>query len=137
MKITVTRDTWTEKSTTSIVTIDGEFFCYGLEDKDRYLENNPEGKVYGDSAIPRGTYKVIINFSNRFQKLMPQVLDVPGFSGIRIHPGNSSSDTHGCLLVGLTRSLDYISNSRAAFLRLMDRLEEALDRGKTIEIEYI
>lgn len=137
MKITVKRDTWTNKSTTSIVYIDGVQFCYGMEDKDRYLENNPKDKVYGETAIPRGTYKVIINFSSRFQKLMPQVLDVPGFDGIRIHPGNSSADTHGCLLVGLSRTADYVSNSRQAFSKLMDILEEALDRGKTIEIEYI
>lgn len=136
MKILVQRDIFTDKSTTSKVYVDDKFFCYGLEDVDRKLECNPECKVYGETAIPRGEYKVIIDFSQRFQKLMPRVLDVPGFTGVRIHPGNTQADTHGCLLVGTGRGADVVTNSRAAYGKLLDLIEEALDRGKEVTIEY-
>jgi hypothetical protein len=136
VKILVQRDIFTDKSTTSKVYVDDQFFCYGLEDVDRKLECNPECKVDGQTAIPRGTYKVIIDFSTRFQCLMPRVVDVPGFQGIRIHPGNSSADTHGCLLVGTTRKDDFVGNSKTAYAKLLDMIENALDRGQDVEIEY-
>lgn len=136
MKITVQRDIFTEKSTTSKVYVDDQFFCYGLEDVDRKLECNPECKVYGETAIPRGTYKVTVDFSNRFQCLMPHVVDVSGFSGIRIHPGNTDKDTHGCLLVGTVRKDNFVGNSKIAYAKLLDLIEEALDRGKEVSIEY-
>lgn len=136
MKILVQRDIFTDKSTTSKIYVDDQFFCYGLEDVDRKLECNPECKVDGETAIPRGEYKVIVDFSNRFQKLMPRVLDVPGFAGIRIHPGNTKADTHGCLLVGTGRNTDVVTNSRAAYGKLLDLIEGALDRGKEVCIEY-
>ena len=136
MKITVQRDIFTEQSTTSKIYVDDGLFCYGLEDVDRKLECNPECKVDGETAIPRGEYRVIIDFSQRFQKLMPRVLDVQGFSGIRIHPGNTKADTHGCLLVGTARDQDKVTNSRVAYERLLEAIEHALDAGKDISIEY-
>ena len=136
MKITVQRDIFTPNSTTSKIYVDDALFCYGLEDVDRKLECSPEYKVDGETAIPRGTYKVIVNFSNRFQKLMPQVVDVDGFAGIRIHPGNTKADTHGCLLVGTARDQDKVTNSRVAYERLLEAIEHALDAGKDISIEY-
>ncbi len=136
MKITVQRDIFTDKSTTSKIYIDDQFFCYGLEDVDRKLECNPECKVYGETAIPRGTYKVTIDFSNRFQTLMPHVLDVPGFEGIRIHPGNTDKQTHGCLLPGTIRKDNFIGNSKIAYAKLIDMIEDALDRGQNVTIEY-
>lgn len=70
--------------------------CYSLEDPVR-----PEGnKVWGDTAIPKGTYKVALRYSNRFQKELPGVQDVPGFDGILLHGGNTKADTHGCPLLG-------------------------------------
>ena len=116
--------------------VDDAFFCYALEDVDRKLECNPECKVYGETAIPRGTYKVLVDFSNRFQQLMPHIMDVQGFDGIRIHPGNESKQTHGCLLVGTVRKDDFVGNSRVAYAKLMDMIEAALDRGQDVTIEY-
>ena len=96
------------------------FFCHTLEDKDRKLEDNKTGKVYGETAIPRGKYKVVIDFSHRFKQEMPHVLGVPSFDGIRIHPGNTAADTHGCVLVGDVLLGGWkIGQSRTAYNRLM------------------
>lgn len=99
--------------------IDGMFFCDTLEDTVR-----EDGiKIYGETAIPAGTYKGIINHSNRFKKDMPLLLNVPNFEGIRIHAGNTSEDTHGCILVGINDVTGRISQSTKTFMRLMDILE--------------
>jgi len=78
----------------------GDQYCYTLEDQVRDLKEDGSGKVYGETAIPTGRYKVIIDFSQRFQKNMLHILDVPWFTGIRIHSGNKAEDTLGCVLVG-------------------------------------
>ena len=75
--------------------IDGEFFCYSLEDQIRYDDK----KVYGKTAIPDGRYKVVLTVSNRFKRIMPLLLDVPNFSGVRLHGGNTAEDSHGCPLI--------------------------------------
>jgi len=97
MKIEVKRIHRTEKSTIGEMYVDGVFQCYTLEDKER------EVKIKSETAIPKGTYDVIINMSNRFKKEMPLLLKVPNFEGVRIHSGNTNHDTEGCILVGKTR----------------------------------
>lgn len=117
--------------------INGVWFCFTLEDEDRGMEKGGV-KIYGKTAIPRGLYKVIIDFSQRFQKLMPRVLGVPGFSGIRIHTGNLATDTDGCILVGATRNkAGEVRNSVLAYNRLMILLEDALDRGEELTLEVV
>lgn len=111
--------------------IDGIYQCFVLEDVVR-----PKGeKVDGQTAIPTGTYSVIIDRSTRFNRDMPHILNVPNFTGVRIHSGNSSTNTEGCLLVGTTWSKgDFIGNSKLAYDALFKKLI-ATNEKITITIE--
>lgn len=119
MKLEIKRLHITENSTIGELTIDGKFECFTLEDKERDI------KIKGETAIPKGTYKVIINQSNRFKRLLPLLIDVKDFEGVRIHSGNSNHDTEGCILVGKTRSEDFIGKSRKAFDSLFTKMQLA------------
>jgi hypothetical protein len=127
MKLTLKREPSTTKSTPSKLYVDGVFECYTLEDVVR------PSKIYGEAAIPAGTYKVIINMSNRFKRLLPLLLNVPNYEGIRIHPGNTDKDTEGCILPGVTRSVDFVGNSRVAFDALFAKMQKADSIEITIE----
>ncbi len=135
MKLTVIRTDMLPNKTFGLLDIDGEFFCHTLEDADRNLESNPTAKVYGETAIPRGKYVVVIDFSHRFKQLMPHVLGVPLFDGIRIHPGNTAADTHGCILVGVKRSPQGtgLVESKLAYNRLMKKLTDTKE-SITLEV---
>jgi hypothetical protein len=119
MKIQIKRLHKTENSTIGEMTIDGKWECYTLEDVERDV------KIKSETAIPKGTYKVIINKSNRFKNLLPLLLNVPNFEGVRIHPGNTNHDTEGCILVGRTKSKDFIGQSRKAFESLFAKMKLA------------
>ncbi len=108
--------------------------CYTLEDMVRESANVPvsQWKIPGSTAIPVGEYEVIISFSNRFQKLLPLLVDVPGYSGVRIHPGNGPENTEGCILVGNGLAGHRITDSRNAMTILMAYVEMALDRGDRV-----
>lgn len=134
MKLSLLRETFTKESTGGILTIDNEFFCYTLEDTDRLLENTPHAKVYGKTAIPRGTYPVTIDFSPKYQRNMPHILNVPGFEGIRIHKGNYPKDTEGCILVGQKRAPDAVLESKLAFNKLYPKLIAAQNAREDIFI---
>jgi len=117
MEIKIKRLHRTDHSTIGELSIDGKFECFTLEDIER------DFKIKSETAIPKGTYKVIINRSNRFKRLLPLLLNVPNFEGIRIHSGNTNHDTEGCILVGLTRSQDFIGQSRKAFNKLFKKMQ--------------
>src|SRR3972149_7264908 len=89
-----------EKNTIGELYWEGEMECNTLEDTDRFLENQQNEKVDKQSAIPRGSFRVIIDKSERFKREMPHLLNVPRFTGVRIHKGNTEEDTEGCILVG-------------------------------------
>jgi hypothetical protein len=125
MELLLKRVAFTGKSTIGELSIDGEFFCHTLED---VVRQGP--KVYGKTAIPAGTYEVIIDFSKHFKKKMPHILNVPGFEGIRIHTGNKAEDTEGCILLGLTKGPDFIGRSRDAYAKFFNLLEAGLEEGK-------
>lgn len=126
MKIEIKRLHKTKNSTIGELSIDGKFECYTLEDKERPI------KIKSETAIPKGTYKVIINQSNRFKRLLPLLLNVPNFEGVRIHSGNSNHDTEGCILVGRTMTKDYIGQSRLAFEKLFKKMQLAKEITLTI-----
>lgn len=128
MKLEVIRTDRFETSCVGELHIDGRRQCYTLEDTIREVASKPveQWKIKGKTAIPRGTYKVILSMSNRFKELLPEVLNVPGYTGVRIHPGNTAEDTEGCILVGETKLTDKVGNSRKAFNKLMLRLKYAV-----------
>ena len=119
MQLTLIREQSTDYSTSGTLLVDGKFECFTLEDVVR------DKKVLGETAIPAGNYKVIIDMSNRFKRLLPLLINVPGFVGIRIHPGNTDKDTEGCILVGTSRRKDFVGNSRLAFGALFAKLQAA------------
>jgi len=130
MKLLLKRKHFTPLSTIGELWVDGVFQCYTLED--RYREGP---KVSGSTCIPYGSYKVIIDRSKRFKRLMPLLLAVPGFSGIRIHNGNTDKDTEGCILVGNTKKPDFVGESRAAFGILFLLLSTAFQAGLGINLK--
>jgi hypothetical protein len=137
MELSIIRKKFTESSTIGDFLINGIRYYYSLEDKDRQRQSDGSIvpwtaalKVYGETAIPYGRYEVITNYSNRFKRVMPLLMNVPDFEGIRIHAGNDDEDTHGCPLIGFARGLDFIGESRKAFNDFMPRLVAALKRGK-------
>jgi len=124
------------KATLGKLFIDGAFECYTLEDPVRDLGPKGEGKIPGDTAIPAGRYRVVINQSPRFKKLMIRLLDVPFFTGILMHGGNTTEDTHGCVLVGDGTQGDTIKagTSTPAIKRLFAKVDGALKRGEEVWI---
>jgi hypothetical protein len=103
--------------------------CYTLEDKVRQVEGKSvkDWKVQDKTAIPKGTYKVSVTMSNRFKTKLPLLENVEGFTGIRIHSGNSSANTEGCILVGMTwdGKSDWIGSSKIAMSALMPIIENS------------
>lgn len=120
------------------LSINGTFECYTLEDVDRGLTSQwpigaiAELKIHGKTAIPTGKYEVVIGYSERFKRLLPLLLNVPGFAGIRIHPGNGPDDTEGCILVGQRVDGSRLAggSSRPAFSALFAKLQAAIKKEK-------
>jgi hypothetical protein len=121
MKLILQRKWQTASSTIGELSVDGVFECYVLEDVIRAAGV----KVAGETAIPAGTYKVIVDMSTRFKRLMPHILDVPMFEGVRIHSGNTSADTEGCLLLGRVKGEGCIQESKLAFEAFFPKLVAA------------
>ena len=135
MEIQLIRDTFSPTCTIVKLAIDGVFECFSLED---FVRREGAAKVPGRTAIPYGRYELMITHSERFQRSLPILLGVPGFQGIRIHPGNTDADTEGCILVGRTKGVNFIGESKSAFAALSLKLQKALSDGKVfIVIERI
>jgi len=126
MKITVIRRYKKEDYTIGDLYIDGKWLCNTLEDPVRIL-NEYEDKVYGKTAIPEGVYQVKLTYSPRFKKILPEVLNVQFFKGIRIHAGNTADDSEGCILVGENKAKGKVLNSRKTLEMLMKILKSASD----------
>lgn len=116
-----------------------ELVCQVVEDKVRNALGTPDDmfdKVYGKTAIPYGTYQVIMSYSNRFKKQLPELLDVPNFSGVRIHSGNTHEDTEGCLIVGNnpkpSDTKSWVYNSKVTLSKVIEIIQTGLEKGKVI-----
>lgn len=136
MKLVVKRSWCGPVCTIGTLSVNGMTECFTLEDVVRE-DGRPVNawKIPGKTAIPTGIYPVTITYSGRFKHDLPLIENVPGFAGIRIHPGNTAGDTEGCILVGKTKGPDFVGESRAAFSELFPKLEEALARGEKITLE--
>ena len=139
MKLKLIRVHGTEGFTEGKLYIDDVFECYTVEDEDRLLEAGGT-KVYGQTAIPKGSYEVILSMSPRFKKVLPEVIGVVGFEGVRIHSGNSSKNTEGCIIVGSTNDReddDWVGGSRAAMDQLMKKLDTAITAGDKVHLDVV
>lgn len=136
MKLTLIRTVFTDKSTTGILYIDGVKECFTLEDKVREISFVPVTvwKLFGVTAIPRGTYKIVTNLSPKYGKEMVLLEGVKGFSGVRIHSGNVAEDTEGCVLVGKTVGTDRVNFSRDAMDALYLKIKTALSKNEEVTI---
>lgn len=139
MEIRVKRVAKEKTYTIGKLYIDGTYYCDTLEDKDRGLtqdmtvEEIAKIKVKGQTAIPSGTYKVIINWSNRFKRNLPLLLNVKGYEGVRIHTGNTDKDTEGCILIGKNTVKGKVMESRATFQPLFNKMAIATNITLIIE----
>lgn len=139
MKLTLIRKYKLPTYTIGKLYIDEEYFCDTLEDKDRGLTDDmtvseiSKIKIKKETAIPTGTYKVTITYSNRFKKNMPLLNDVKGFEGIRIHSGNTDKDTEGCILVGFNKIKGNVINSRDTYNKLFSILSKSNNITITIK----
>ncbi|QOR57635.1 putative transpeptidase [uncultured phage cr130_1] len=134
MEILLQRVAKKDKYTIGKLYINNLYFCDTLEDTDRGLTLSmteqliKSNKVYGETAIPTGIYRIVISYSNRFKKLMPLLLNVPGFSGIRIHTGNTEKDSLGCILVGKNKAIGKVLESRDTYNKLFSILQKANEK---------
>jgi hypothetical protein len=140
MELVLKREVFTDESTIGKLTIDGVMECYILEDKDRGLSNDMPlseivaTKVYGKTCIPYGRYEIDWTMSARFKKMMPILLNVSGYSRIRIHVGNAEKDSLGCLLPCSKYSKNLGIASTVATTKLYTKIESAKKQGQKIFI---
>ena len=124
MHLTVQREPTYLGVTRGSLYLDGHWQCFTLEDPIREQPGVAVAvwKIAGDTAIPAGTYPLTLTLSARFGVVLPLIQDVPGFEGIRIHAGNTTADTHGCILVGAERAVGRLLRSRSAMAELREKL---------------
>lgn len=154
MKLTIERKWKKEAYTIGRLYVNGEYFCNTLEDTDRGLKQSDpleyikKKKVYGETAIPEGVYKIAMNIvSPKYKSVkwyydfnggkMPRIIDVPGYEGVLIHPGNTALDALGCILVGKNTTVGRLTQSRVTFTQLYTILQKAHETGEEITLEYV
>ena len=143
MKILVKRIAKRPTYTIGKMYLDGKYFCDTLEDTDRNISQSTpldtikKAKLPNNTAIPTGTYKVIVNVSPKFKRLLPRLLNVPGFDGVLIHRGNTDKDTSGCILIGENKVVGKVINSTGYETKLVSILNKAQDNKESITIEIM
>jgi hypothetical protein len=140
MKIKVVRELKNDVCTIGSLFINDVFFCYTLEDKDRGLKQSDSllfiqaKKIFGLTAIPSGFYKLTVNQSPKFKRMLPRILEIKGFDGVLLHRGNSANDSLGCILLGYKKGHNSIFESTKAENDLVNRLLLHNQEVHTIEI---
>lgn len=142
MEILIHRKWLKPTYTISKVYVDGkDFGCNCLEDTDRGLNcamseaEIAKIKVKGATAIPTGKYLVLYTYSPRFGRNLPLLSSVRGFSGIRIHPGNTAGDTEGCLLFGKNTIVGRLTDSRTWTNKITTLIKTTLDKGEKVYVK--
>lgn len=129
-----------EEYTIGSLYVNGEYLCDAIEDQvrdfneDGDLLDPGEEKVYGETAIPFGEYDIELSMSPKFKRLLPMLLNVKHFTGIRIHRGNTAKDSHGCILPGENKVKGKVINSTKYEVELVRLMTEATERGEDISI---
>lgn len=129
MEIILKRFPSTSNYTEGKLYINGAYFCDTLENKDRGLDQSMsefeirKRKIYAETCIPYGEYRVILSHSPKFKRILPEVLNVKGFEGIRFHSGNTTKDTEGCVLVGTKCGEGVIANSKNTEQSLIQKIK--------------
>jgi hypothetical protein len=134
LQFTLDRYEFTDEYTIGKLYANGIFVCYTLEGCDRYLEDGGM-KVQNNTAIPRGLYSMTVNFSERFQKKMPLIMNVSGFIGIRLHSDSSVANTDGSVLIGMSKIMDKVLESIEAVTIVIELINKAIIDGQSITIE--
>jgi hypothetical protein len=134
LDIILERQIFGEEFTLGVLYVGMQHFGYTCEDKDRRLEDGGE-KVYGQSAIPRGRYRLTTSMSQRFGKVLPIVLGVPTHTGVRVHGGNTAADTSGCPLLGRVRTISGVANCAERVQALTKLIQDTEANGDTCWLE--
>lgn len=141
MRVTLRRIAFKDKYTIGKVYINDRYFSDSIEDKDRNLydwqseEYILEEKVKHETAIPYGIYKLMWSYSPKYRRMMPEVLNVKGFSGIRIHSGNTAGDSSGCILLGFNKEKGKVLDSRKTCEKFYEIIKECYNKGVSMQIE--
>lgn len=134
MKLKILRDTFTPDYTLGVMYVDGALLGQTCEDTDRHLESGGV-KIPGKTAIPRGTYRVVMSFSPHFGRVLPEVQGVPGYAGVRIHGGNTAADTLGCPLLGAKRTDSGVRDCGAVNALLASMIAKEAEAGRDTWLE--
>lgn len=124
------------------LSINGKFFCNTLEDKNRDLNkngrfDNGEQKVYAQTCIPFGTYEIKMTYAPKFKRELPWLQNVPSFTGILIHRGNTHEHSAGCILVGENKVKGKVINSAKYEQELVKLIKESIQKGEKVTIKII
>ena len=132
LELTLRREIFDVEFTLGRLYVAGSYYCYVGEDADRELEIHPENKIHGQTAIPRGRYQVSTSFSSRFGRVMPIILGVRNYSGVRFHGGNGPEDSLGCPMLGTQRTPRGVANCKEINKRLLKLIQDTEAKGDQV-----
>lgn len=141
MRVTLRRIAFKDKYTIGKVYINNKYFSDAIEDKDRGLydymdeEYILEKKIKHETAIPYGMYKLMWTYSPKYKRMMSEIIDVKGFSGIRIHSGNTEDDTSGCVILGFNKKVGKVLDSRKTCKKFDAIIEECYKKQEPMTFE--